>query len=821
MKRWILIVMLLAPFALLGQDDDPLSHRGVQFAAQGTDFWVCFPRTLLRNTPTFFRLYVVSERPCEVTVSNELIDYSQTYQIEGRRLSDYDLNYIHIPIQYGRIIDTVRYQYYPYSPQHVYNNVGGNQPQPRGFHVTSTDTISLFIYVASACSVLPTEMLSDEYVVQPPIVNDYRIMPLLPHFPPYTPLSSIDIVAVDDSTTVDIVLADWDWINRRPGDTVTVTLRRGELYHLGAGYPIEKYYPNFNPYWNIVHPGTPPPSLPDVSMTRHSFAGETVTRDTFAVDLTGTRIKARDCKRIAVFESSGICGSGMRGNVNKAFKMEQVVPSFYAGKEYLVPNLGHTIRFTALDEETHVTIRDVDHAENVRTLTIPAGGTDWWETDTMVNMYHITADKPVLAKWTGEGHTTLTPTRWWHGGQINYGTVTDVDQDLNVYPITTRLYIFARTADAPSFYMDSYPIGSYFQSISGTPYSCAYFDTQSQFNSMGTHHILSRTQAPFSAYLLGIGRYFIPLPHVQPGGVRLTVNGIEADSLKADSLWCVHDTVVFEAQNRRPCDSLLWDFGDGSTLAFGHDEEGFAQPQPHLFLHPGRITVRAIYKYADEGCLTVKPDTISATLDVRGDVDTTISVLLCEGSYFLRGHEMASTGRYEFTTTWPTGRCDTLWQIDFVTCPHCRWWYDTVATDDLPVTFNGITFNTEQHDAPIRLHINDTCDSIIYYTLIAIPNWGEKPIDSTWIAAPNVFTPTLESNIHFALTCSPHILQAEVTVFDRRGVRVAQFDGLSGSWDGNTNGSPCPQGTYVYYVRYIDTHDKAYKTLTGTVTLLR
>jgi gliding motility-associated-like protein len=79
----------------------------------------------------------------------------------------------------------------------------------------------------------------------------------------------------------------------------------------------------------------------------------------------------------------------------------------------------------------------------------------------------------------------------------------------------------------------------------------------------------------------------------------------------------------------------------------------------------------------------------------------------------------------------------------------------------------------------------------------------------------------LQTNSVFALACSPHILKAEVSIYDRRGLRMAQFDGLTGSWDGTSCGQPCQQGTYVYYIRYIDTADKGWKSLTGTVTLLR
>ena len=39
----ILLTTLLLTASLHAQQDDPYDQRGVQFAAQGTDFWVCFP----------------------------------------------------------------------------------------------------------------------------------------------------------------------------------------------------------------------------------------------------------------------------------------------------------------------------------------------------------------------------------------------------------------------------------------------------------------------------------------------------------------------------------------------------------------------------------------------------------------------------------------------------------------------------------------------------------------------------------------------------------------------------------------------------------
>ena len=60
------------------------------------------------------------------------------------------------------------------------------------------------------------------------------------------------------------------------------------------------------------------------------------------------------------------------------------------------------------------------------------------------------------------------------------------------------------------------------------------------------------------------------LPHKQPGGCYLTVNGIAADQVKRDSMWCLYDTLVLRGWSERPADSIEWDLGDGTRLSL-HD----------------------------------------------------------------------------------------------------------------------------------------------------------------------------------------------------------------------------------------------------------
>ena len=245
---------------------------------------------------------------------------------------------------------------------------------------------------------------------------------------------------------------------------------------------------------------------------------------------------------------------------------------------------------------------------------------------------------------------------------------------------------------------------------------------------------------------------------------------------------------------------MIWDFGDGTVLGFSYDDPGFTQPQVHTWQDTGRYTVRAIFKYEDEGCITRKSDTLTAPLWFHNHYDSLIAVRLCEGNYSFREHEMERSGTYYYTTYWTESGCDTLWQIDLVTCPHCHWEYDTVALEDLPVVFNGITFGAEYHDEPIHLHIADSCDSIIYYNLYIF--WEGDHCDSS-LTFYNVVTPNGDGiNDRFVIgglveqQCYPY---NSLIIVDRTGRMVYRAKNIYREdqfWDPAATRSPA--GTYFY-----------------------
>lgn len=90
---------------------------------------------------------------------------------------------------------------------------------------------------------------------------------------------------------------------------------------------------------------------------------------------------------------------------------------------------------------------------------------------------------------------------------------------------------------------------------------------------------------------------------------------------------------------------------------------------------------------------------------------------------------------------------------------------------------------------------------------------------TTWI--PNVFTPNKPDNKYFSLRTINQLEYFNIIIFDRRGMQVFTSEDQNFQWDGTHEGERCPQGVYVYFVRYRRPGTSDLIQRTGTITLLR
>lgn len=94
-------------------------------------------------------------------------------------------------------------------------------------------------------------------------------------------------------------------------------------------------------------------------------------------------------------------------------------------------------------------------------------------------------------------------------------------------------------------------------------------------------------------------------------------------------------------------------------------------------------------------------------------------------------------------------------------------------------------------------------------------------IDRSALATPNVFTPDKETNNRW-YPAMRDIEWIEVWIYTRDGQLVAHLEGLEEAWDGTSNGNSCPQGVYVYNLKYrTNKRPEKLQTETGTILLLK
>lgn len=95
------------------------------------------------------------------------------------------------------------------------------------------------------------------------------------------------------------------------------------------------------------------------------------------------------------------------------------------------------------------------------------------------------------------------------------------------------------------------------------------------------------------------------------------------------------------------------------------------------------------------------------------------------------------------------------------------------------------------------------------------------PIHRMSFYVPNAFTPDEATNNEFCVQ-QEGMREAQLEIFTRGGQRLFSSKEVGARWNGTCNGIPCPQGAYVWKLRYRSAVDPGYwHEEIGTVMLLR
>ena len=247
-------------------------------STQGKEFWLTFMHNGFKDHQLggwiTNQVLISAKRDCSGTISNPKTGWSVRFNASANSITTVD-----IPIEQG---------------YHDLTNYG--MISKKAIHIESTDTISAYCtniaYVSfDASFVLPVESLGDDYIIQS--FNQSSLF--LENLVNINQTSAFAIVATEDNTDIDITPSCPTLDGRPAGQTYQITLNAGETYHVRSS---------------------------------NSFGANR--------DLSGTRVTASDCKKIAVFNGNTLTCIPVNQGDGFDHVFEQAMPLRSWGKSFAV-----------------------------------------------------------------------------------------------------------------------------------------------------------------------------------------------------------------------------------------------------------------------------------------------------------------------------------------------------------------------------------------------------------------------------------------------------------------------------------------------------
>lgn len=430
MKRLVSIVLLLLSFTLQAQ------------TTKSNDFWVSFLVNGSQSGIDELSIIAVGDQTCNLTVENPVTGWSTTVTLTASAYANLTSATVAIPFDAT------------FSPvASVVSN--------RGLHVTSSAPVQLYAmnrreYSCDIATVIPTVELGTEYMVQ-----DYSNS-LLPNLEAPGGAEVLFVATVDNTVlTMDLPCVTQP-TTVAPGQTLTVSLMRGQTYLLAAQSPDE-------------------------------FSG-------MLVQSNG--------KPFALFQGNKLAAVVNGPHVSGDHTFEQAVPLHCWGRDYLAVStprrqLGDLVRILSSADSCHLFI-DGDSI-----ATLQHGETyDYYMPPSSVK--RIIATKPVSV-------TTLSSSSSWeyeHGDvssviltPLENGTG-DVRFSIPSTPHIDSFYVVvvSNSVSATGLTLDGNSIGSQMVDVSGYRYACLPVASG--------QHSINTIAGIFTAYAYGNGvveSYAFPL----------------------------------------------------------------------------------------------------------------------------------------------------------------------------------------------------------------------------------------------------------------------------------------------------------------------
>ena len=528
-------------------------------STEGKDFWVTFMQADQDpNNDLTLSLSISSREDCQVIISNPFTNYSETISVTANVMEPVELYTGNVLAQNARAaMETTGKVCYAVNSEKV---------DTCALHVTATANISLFATnykkaTFDATNVLPTPSLLDEYIIQTYTPSDHDGANA-------TQGSHFAIIAAEDNTIVDYCPT---VLTKTANDSLNIAKAKIDFYEGDTSKlsEREKYWLNYTVGDTLESP------VLKAGQVYYVWTGK---KDKDAGDLSGTYVKARDGKKIAVFQGCP--------HTNIPYQKEQrdhifsqAMPTQYWGNTFVLTASASRpvdiIRILALNDGTTVYI----NGDSVYTFDFDTNLKHYWEFEIGTNGAYgtngscvVTTSCPCAAhlfmvsqRYYGDKNSNGDPAMLWVNpieqqiDQVTFATYASKNGTTShfVNVVTDRPDLMTISGGATTPTMT-------FNPVSG---SSTYYYAQVSLGNEATSYTLKSNGSNFIAHVYGFtknesygysaGGATVPLSQ------SIYINGEEFSPDKENKL-CGKDTVEFACKPDFLPDSIIWHFGDGT-----------------------------------------------------------------------------------------------------------------------------------------------------------------------------------------------------------------------------------------------------------------
>lgn len=573
-------------------------------STEGNDFWVTFLQADQKTSKNgelgdynklILSLSISAREDCEVSIANPFTEYTETVAVKANEIKLVELYNGHPVCAEARsgMATTGKVCY----------AVNNEKIDTCALHVTVADGKKISLFAANykkatfdATNVLPTTSLLNEYIIQSYTPSDHDANGQGTHFA---------VIAVEDNTVVDYCPT----VN-----TISIeNAKRAYAYTQGAGMtPEEIALANFQPGDTLHSP---------VLMKGQVFYVWTGDGEGDEYDLSGTYVKANN--PIAVFQGSP--------HTNIPYEVQQrdhivsqAMPIQYWGNTFVLTasksRPSDIIRIMALNDETEVRINGnleykFDFKNNPKhylEFEIGQNGQFAKDGSCLVTTSCPCAVHLFIVSQKYHGDNKGDPAMLW---------INPIEQQIDQVTFATYSsrngvsshYVNVVTEMPEKMTMDGNSIQSEFSAVSGSDNK--YYYAQISLGSESASHTLKSDGSNFIAHVYGFTNNE-SYGYSAGGATRILTNiEIEGETYVPGMSLCGDSVINFSCKLDTHVDKLVWNFGDGSPMVEGTQDE--ASEVEHYYPNVGEYQAYVlIYRSDNQGCgVTKGMDSIS--LNVR------------------------------------------------------------------------------------------------------------------------------------------------------------------------------------------------------------